>query len=267
VWLSDFVGVLPMPTGGEYEEFLAADYNAQMVDHVARNPRVRDRSIFIGDADDIVPGRLGPDLPSIRDWTEAHFRFAGYVTGFDHAEIADRDALRAELGYGPEEKICVVAAGGSAVGIHLLRRVAAAFPEAKRLVPELRMIVVGGPRIDPGSLPHGDGLETHGYVHRLYRQLAACDLAIAHGGLSTTMELTTAGRPFLFFPLRGHFEQNYHVAHRLARHKAGRRMEYDSDGPAEIAAAIAEEIGRQPRFRAVGDDGARRAAHAIRELL
>ena len=40
------------------------------------------------------------------------------------------------------------------------------------------MILVAGPRIDSGSLANGDGLETHGYVHRLYRQLAACDLAI-----------------------------------------------------------------------------------------
>ena len=106
-----------------------------------------------------------------------------------------------------------------------------------------------------------------GYVHRLYRHLAACDLAITHGGLSTTMELTEAGRPFLFFPLRGHFEQNHHVAHRLARHGAGRRMDFDRDGPGELAAAIAEEIGRSPRYLPVDTHGAERAAAAIAELL
>ena len=265
VWLTDFVGVLPMPGGGEREAFLAADHNAQMVEHVARNPKLRDRSIFIGEPGDIVPERLGPDLPAISDWTQEHFEFAGYITGFDPAELADRDALRAELGYAPDEQVCVVAPGGSGVGTHLLKRVAAAFPEAKRRVPALRMILVAGPRIDPRSLP--DGLETHGYVHQLYRQLAACDLAITHGGLSTTMELTASGRPFLYFPLRRHFEQNHHVAHRLARHRAGRRMDFDTDGPAEIAAAIAEEIGRSPRYRPVEPHGAARAARAIAELL
>ena len=86
------------------------------------------------------------------------------------------------------------------------------------------MIVVAGPRIDPARCRTSTALEVHGYVHRLYRQLAACDVAISHGGLSTTMELTAAGRPFLYFPLRNHFEQNHHVAHRLDRHRAGRRM-------------------------------------------
>jgi UDP:flavonoid glycosyltransferase YjiC (YdhE family) len=259
--------VLPMPGGGEHEAFLAADTNAQMVEHVARHPRLRDRSIFIGDPGDLVAEPLGPGLPAIREWTEEHFRFSGYVTGFDPGEIADRDALRAEFGYAPGEQVCLVATGGSAVGLDLLRRAAAAFPEAKQRVPELRMILIAGPRIDPASLPRGDGLETAGYVHRLYRQLAACDLAITHGGLATTMELTAAGRPFLTFPLRRHFEQNRHVAHRLDRHGAGRRMDYDRDGPSEIAAAIAEEIGREPRYRPVEPHGAARAAEMIAELL
>ena len=103
VWLTDFVGILPMPEGGEREAFLAADHNAQMVEHVAGNRHLRDRAIFIGDPDDIVPAGLGPGLPSIRDWTQEHFRFPGYVTGFDAAETADRAALRAEFGYGPDE--------------------------------------------------------------------------------------------------------------------------------------------------------------------
>src|SRR5215218_6837315 len=54
VWLTDFVGWLPMPDGGEREAYLAADYNAEMIEHVARFPRVRDQAIFVGNPDDIV---------------------------------------------------------------------------------------------------------------------------------------------------------------------------------------------------------------------
>jgi pimeloyl-ACP methyl ester carboxylesterase/predicted glycosyltransferase len=238
-WLTDFVGWLPMPDGGEHEAMLTSDYNAEMVEHIDDHPEIRDTSIFVGGPDDVVAGRLGPDLPGIRDWTESNFDFCGYITGFEQADLGDRERLRAELGYLPHERVCLVTVGGSGVGASLLRRVTASFDAAKKLIPELRMVVVAGPRIDPASLPSGDGLEVRAYVHNLYRHLAASDLAIVQGGLTTTMELTAAGRPFLYFPLRHHFEQNFHVGHRLDRYRAGRRMDFDLATPEVIAAAIA----------------------------
>jgi UDP:flavonoid glycosyltransferase YjiC (YdhE family) len=215
----------------------------------------------------VVDAPLGPGLPSIPAWTGEHFAFTGYVTGFEPAEIADREALRAELGYGPDEQVCVVATGGSGVGLHLLERAVAAFPEASERIPGLRMIVIAGPRLDPALLNGSGGVEVRGYVHRLYRELAACDIAITHGGLATTMELTAAGRPFLFFPLRLHFEQNHHVAHRLARHRAGRRMDYATDGPHEIALALEAELAGRIDYRSVPADGAARAAALLADLL
>ncbi|MFL5885563.1 MAG: alpha/beta fold hydrolase [Thermoleophilaceae bacterium] len=266
-WLTDFVGWLPMPDGGDHEAYLTSDYNAEMVEHIAGHPDLRDRAIFVGNPDDIVDERLGPQLPMIRDWTERNFEFAGYVSGFDPRSLGGRDELRHELGYRPDEKVCIVSVGGSGVGGHLLRRVIASFDDAKRRVPELRMIVVAGPRIDPDSLPQPDGLEVVAYVHNLYRHLAACDLAVVQGGLTTAMELTASRRPFLYFPLRHHFEQNMHVAHRLDRYGAGRRMDFDASPPDAIAAAIAEEIGRPVDYREVETDGARRAAEKLAELL
>jgi len=252
-----------MPDGGPREALLTADYNAEMIEHIARHPRVRDRAIFVGDPDDIIPESFGPGLPLIREWTEQHYDFAGYITGFDPGRLADRQAL----GYRDDERVCIVTVGGSGVGGHLLRRVIAAFPEARQRVPGLRMIVVAGPRIDPAGLPAHDGLEIRPYVHDLYRHLAACDLAVVQGGLTTAMELTAARRPFLYFPLRNHFEQNFHVRHRLARYHAGRYMDYDSAGPADIAAAIATDIGRDVSYRPVATDGAARAAALLADLL
>ncbi len=97
-WLTDFVGWLPMPDGGEHEAFLTADLNAEMIEHIARYPRIRDRAIFVGNADDIVPDTFGPGLPGIREWTEQHFDFSGYVTG-PLPDMGDRAEIRAELGY------------------------------------------------------------------------------------------------------------------------------------------------------------------------
>ena len=266
-WLTDFVGWLPMPDGGSREAYLTTDYNAEMVEHIARHPEVRDRALFVGNPDDIVDERLGADLPHIRDWTERHFDFVGYVTGFDPRVFGDRSALRAELGYGDDEQVCIVTVGGSGVGEPLLRRLVDAFPAARARVPELRMIVVAGPRIDPASLPQAEGLEVRAYVHNLYRHLAACDLAVVQGGLTTAMELTANQRPFIYFPLRHHFEQNFHVAHRLDRYGAGRRMDYETASADDIADAIAAEIGRDVTYRDVETDGARRAARRLAEML
>jgi hypothetical protein len=109
-----------MPDGGDHEAFLTADYNAEMIEHIARYPRVRDHAVFVGNPDDIVPDAFGPTLPLIRDWTRKHYSFTGYVTGFEPSEVADRQALRHELGYRDDDQVCIVTVGGSGVGGHLL---------------------------------------------------------------------------------------------------------------------------------------------------
>ena len=179
-----------------------------------------DRSIFIGTPCDIVPDRFGPDLPHIREWTEEHFAFTGDVPGHDGARSSlDRDALRAEFGYADDDRICIAMAGGSAAGESLLRR---------HRGPRGRC----GPRPRPADDHHRRPTYSN-------RHAASCNrrgdrrlrprpepsargmyVAVVHGGLATTMELTGARRPFLYFPLKHHFEQQRHVRHRLEPYRA-----------------------------------------------
>ena len=86
-WFTDFVGFVPMPSGGEHEAFLTADYNAEMIGHIERHPGVRDRAIFVGNPEDIVPRSFGKDLPAMRDWVPRHFDFAGYIIGEHPANL------------------------------------------------------------------------------------------------------------------------------------------------------------------------------------
>jgi hypothetical protein len=81
------------------------------------------------------------------------------------------------------------------------------------------------------------------------------------------MELTAAKRPFLYFPLREHFEQNYHVRYRLDQYGAGIHMDYGATDPDGLAEVIAREIGHPVVFRDVESDGAERAASMIAELI
>ena len=122
------------------------------------------------------------------------------------------------------------------------------------------MIVVTAPRIAPSTLPTTEGLEVRAYVHDLDRHLAACDLAIIHGGLTTAMELTAHRRPFIYFRYAGTSSRIFHVDYRLKRYGAGRRMDYDSSSPDAIAEAIAQELGRTIDYRPVAADGAAQAA-------
>jgi UDP:flavonoid glycosyltransferase YjiC (YdhE family) len=129
------------------------------------------------------------------------------------------------------------------------------------------MIAVTGPRIAPEALDAPAGVEVRGFVPDLYRHFVACDLAVVQGGLTTTMELVAARRPFLYFPLRNHFEQNRHVRFRLERYGAGRCMDFDASPPEVIAEAIGAEIDRPVDYRPVATDGAARAAALIAPLL
>jgi pimeloyl-ACP methyl ester carboxylesterase/predicted glycosyltransferase len=267
-WMTDFVGWLPTPEGGAAEAALTADYNTEMIEHVERFCRLRDRSIFVGDPDDIVEDDFGPGLPRIRAWTESHFGFCGYITGFEPGELSDRLALRHRLGYHPDEPLVVVTVGGSGVGEALLRKVIGAFPVLRKQIDDVRMVAVAGPRIDPASFPVCDGVDVRGYVPDLHLHLAACDAAIVQGGLTTTMELVANRRPFLYFPLGQHFEQQRHVQHRLHRHHAGRYMSYADSDSESIAAALADQLGRPcDDYKAVPADGAARAAGLIADLL
>jgi pimeloyl-ACP methyl ester carboxylesterase/predicted glycosyltransferase len=266
-WLTDFVGYVPMPENGAPEALLTTDYNAEMIGHVERHPGVRDRAIFVGEPEDVAPLSFGRDLPTMRDWVPKHFDFAGYVIGAHPQTFGARAELRQRLGYRHNERVCIVTVGGSGVGTHLIRRILLSYPIARAKLPELRMILVAGPRIDPSSLNAPAGVEVRAFVPDLDRHLAACDLALVQGGLTTCMELTAAGTPFLYFPLRNHFEQNFHVAHRLDRYGAGRRMDYPTSTPETVAQSMVETLNTPTTFNSVEDGGAARAARMIAELL
>ena len=266
-WFTDFVGLAADARRRRVpRRALTADYNAEMLEQRARLPAAA------GPLDlRRQPRRHRRRTPSgracraIRDWTERELR----LRRVRHRLRADRRRrparLRARHGYRDDERVCVVSVGGSGVGAPLLRRVLDAVPLVRRRAPDLRFLVVAGPRIDPGRCRAAAAPRCVGYLPDLLEHLIACDAAVVQGGLSTCMELTAARRPFLYVPLRNHFEQNLHVRHRLDRYRAGRCLPYEQAcDPDVLADALLATLGQSVDYLPVATDGADRAARTPR---
>jgi UDP:flavonoid glycosyltransferase YjiC (YdhE family) len=268
VFLTDFIGMLPMrddPTSAEFRR--TWEKNAENIDHLRLHPDVRDLSIMIGDEEDVLDREFGPGLPNMRQWAREHFRFPGYTQHFDPVAYRDRPGLRQALGLRDGERVILASVGGTRVGRSLLRLCGEAFARVASGIPDTRMILVAGPRLDERELPRHPRLEVRAFVPQLFRYHAAADLAIVQGGLTTTMELAALRTPFLYFPLRNHFEQQLFVRRRLDRLRAGVCMDYDRTTPEELGAAILDHLGKPAHWRDVPAGGTARAARLIADLL
>lgn len=259
--LFDFLGLDAM-TRSPIERLAVMKFNRIW----SSEPRGRYRPVFLGELEDIPPWSFGPFRPDRRTWAERYALIAGHVLTFDPSEYRDRAAVRAQLGYGPEPLV-LASTGGTAVGADLLRLCMEAFPHARERIPDLRMVVVCGPRLTlPGrDLP--EGIEVKGYVPKLHEHFAACDLAITQGGGTSLLELTVLGRPFLYFPLAGHSEQSIHVAWRQERLGAGVKVLQSETSAARLGSLIATEIGREVHYPPLPVQGAKRLARAVNEQL
>jgi hypothetical protein len=224
-------------------------------------------ALFIGEPEDIPDKPLGWGLPNRREHARSHYRFVGHAIGFRPEDLADRAAWRDALGYG-EEPLIVCAAGGTSIGRGLLELCGAAWLPLRQSLPGVRMVLVCGPRLPVESVRVPKGVEVRGYVPRLYEHFASSDVAVVQCGASSTTELAALRKPFVYFPVDGHFEQEM-VAARLARNGVGRRMSLSDTTSTELADAILGEYARSgtPPLSSLPTDGARNAAEHILRVL
>ncbi len=212
-------------------------------------------------------GSFGTGLPGIREWARYRFTWTGPISGFEPGELQDRSTLRQRLGYAPDKRVCVVTAGGTAVGRGLIERCLEAVPALEARVPGLRMVVAAGPRIDTAGLRAPDHVDVHGYLPNLHLHLAAADVAVVAGGGTTALELMMAGRPFVWVPLRRHAIQRQHVAHRIQRRGGPSPTEYGQLSAEALASAVATQLSTEVRYHPIQDGGLDHAADRLAELL
>ncbi len=266
VFITDFIGASNV-SDDETKQAHVYNVNGTWVEMREASPEATDLSIFVGEYDDIPEITLGEGLPDRRKWAKDYFEPSGYILSFDPAAFSDRQGIREDLGFLLEDKILIVAVGGTSVGRPLIEKCLDAQKSLQGKIPGLRTQVLCGPRIDPESFSRCENVEFKTYVSDPIKLYAACDLAIIQGGLSTAMELTALNRPFLYFPLKSHFEQQDFVPFRLNRYNAGVRMDFDATSPENLAGVIAENIGKSVNYHPVNTDGAKKAASMILGIL
>ena len=223
-------------------------------------------ALFAGRSEDIPNKRLGFFIPNRREHAKKFYNFTGYILPFDPADYTDKTRIRLKLGYGSQPLI-VCSIGGTSIGKDLLLLCAQAYPIMKQKVPDLHMVLVCGPRLAADELKVPQEIEVKGYVPALYEHFAASDLAIVQAGGTITIELTALNRPFLYFPLAKHCEQQMHVAGRLNRHQAGIRMTFSQTTPELLADAAIANLNKKPNYPPIPATGAKNAAKFITKLL
>ena len=270
-FLTDVIGFLPVdPEGDPREAELCADYNAEMIEHRARYPYVRDRSVFIGGFGELPDASFGPGLPGIREWSSQWFTSVPYVVPFAPSTYRRPAALRARLGYGTGFPLYVAAVGGTSVGRHLLELDLGSFALVRKEQADARLVMVTGPRLHPGLAARrrrcGEGRlracpvrapRLRGRRRRAGRPVD--DDGVGRG--TATVHLLPAGAPLGTTALRDAPAEPLRRRH---------RMDYATTSAGDLAAAMRTALAQGdagPGCRQVPRGGASRAASRIAALL
>jgi predicted glycosyltransferase len=264
VLIYDFVGHRAV-THSPMEMLAARIINRFWIVSVRNSPRVVDRLLFVGVPEDVADERFGLLRPNKRELCKEHVDFLGYILPFDPGEYSDKAKMKNELGYS-DGPLIVASIGGTSTGKLLLDLCNNTYPLLKKEIPELKMVLVCGPTLDPKEMSAVEGVTVRGYVPELYKHLAAADLCIGSGGGTTTMEMIALQKPFLYFPLE-HYDEQRDVAERCERLGARNNMVFSQTTPEVLASKILGNIGARTDYRPVPLEGAKKAANIIIEQL
>lgn len=264
VMIYDFIG-LDALTYNPLERIGVYIWNRLWANNLKENCKV-DLSLFVGQPEDIRDRNFGLFLPNRRKLAQKKCKFIGHILPFDPSIYLDKNKVRKELGYG-DQPLLICSVGGTSIGVKLLQLCLKSFSIIKEKIPAIKLILVCGPRISSDEFDLEEGVEIRQYVPLLYKHFAACDLAIIQGGGTTTLELTALKRPFIYFPLEGHCEQEVAVAERLARFNAGIKMDFSQTTPSSLADKVINNIDNEVNYSSITGNGAQKAAEFIKKII
>lgn len=222
-------------------------------------------ALFVGEPEDVPSKRFSIIASNRRDHAKKYYNFLGYILPFNPDEYNDKKRIRKKLGY-DNKPLIVCSIGGTSIGKELLELCAEAYHMVKKKIPDLHMVFVCGPRLPVESLNIPKDMDIRQFVPDLYEHFAASDLSVVQGGGSTTLELTALKKPFIYFPLVGHTEQE-NISQRLKRYKAGIRMSYKDTDAKMLAEAIIKNISTDVNYKDIPLDGAKNSVNLLSKFF
>jgi len=265
VVIYDFLG-LDASTWNPVDHLAAYLINKLWLKFLRSEPPLADKSFFIGEFEDVPDRSFGFMLPNRRKIAEKRVDFVGYVVPEDIERYKDKSMARKLLGY-KDEPLVVCSIGGTTAGKSLFDLCIRAYPLVRSRIPNIRVILVSGPRLSTELIKAPEGIDVLGYVPNLYRHMGAADLCIVSGGGTITLELTALEKPFLYFPLEQHFEQEVSVSSRCQRHKAGVKMVCSKTTPELLAETVFSNIDKEVDYAKIPINGSKEATERINELF
>ena len=269
VIIYDFVGAKTMTNDPKEKEVVDYMNNLWQIRISSKFPKEIPQNLitrfFVGDVDDVENRETDSGVIDFQNMVKGSMTFLGNIIRFDPEEYRDKSYFREKLNYSSNPLI-VCNVGGSNIGSELLQLCGASYEILEKTLPGLQMVLVCGPRIDPDTLELSKGVRVHGYMPDLIEHFAACDLAIIQPGLSTVNELVALQKPFIYFPIPGHFEQS-DISNRLKRRQVGIEMLLEETTPELLGDAILSSLGLEVKYPVMNFQGARVAATHVKKIL
>jgi UDP-N-acetylglucosamine:LPS N-acetylglucosamine transferase len=266
IMIYDFIGMAPQSDNPEEKQFLKM-VNQSFIDDKNIDYGNLYTKLFAGDIEDI-PDRSLFGFPSenMRELSKkARYQILGNILRFNPEEYRDNIDIRKELGYGPDPLVlCTV--GGTSIGKPLLNLCIQAYELMVEKLPDLKMVLVCGPKIQKNTFAAHNGIELKGFIPDLFKHLATSDFVITQCGGSTITELISLNKNFAYFPLEEHFEQQ-DIAEKLRNFGIGIEMNFKETTPRKLAEVVVNNIGKRVGYNIGSYKGAQKAAMIINRLL
>ncbi len=211
--------------------------------------------LFLNDLETLRKYRWYPLFgEKVKEWTRRNMKITGFVTSFLNEELPSYEQARDYLNIDYDSFLLVVIVGGTSTRSNVIldcvdKASWFLINELKSLTKRREVIikVITGPRTDWSS--ENDAIEVvKETIPRLLNYYVAADLFISRSGRTTTADLLCLGKPAIYIPIKGHYEQE-EIAKDMEERFGYPMIKEDECFPNKLVTVIRKSLRRNYRLK------------------